>query len=194
MLFVNKFHVGGVGHDVNVRSLIDEGAHVLEVPYAASREFLEKPEHFNHPVIDLFALLENEGKVLNDFRRFFGIVIAEFAVGGAVNLALKMKGDMIIENLDLKPTIDAMMRDFLDVSRYGVRDVPHKPSKWIRAWEDALSVTFKNEREGTYVLPLQVVVSMDWNTMHRAPIHVKPFEGYRTVGPNGIEMIQLDGA
>ncbi|GJZ41460.1 hypothetical protein Tco_0588346 [Tanacetum coccineum] len=28
-----------------------------------------------------------------------------------VNLALKMKRDMIIKNLDLKPTIDAMMRD-----------------------------------------------------------------------------------
>ncbi|GKB06040.1 hypothetical protein Tco_0834273 [Tanacetum coccineum] len=34
-----------------------------------------------------------------------------------------------------------------------------------------------------------VVVSMDWNVMPRAPIQVKPFEGYRrTVGPNGIEI------
>ncbi|GJR63818.1 hypothetical protein Tco_0009883 [Tanacetum coccineum] len=56
-----------------------------------------------------------EGEVLNDFSRFVGILIAEFAAGGAVNLALKMKGDMIIKNLDLKPTIDAMMRDFLYV-------------------------------------------------------------------------------
>ncbi|GKA13504.1 hypothetical protein Tco_0693150 [Tanacetum coccineum] len=55
-----------------------------------------------------------EGEVLNDFLRFFGIPIAEFAVDGAVNLALKMKGDMIIKNLDLKPKIDAMMRDFLE--------------------------------------------------------------------------------
>nr|GEW69711.1 retrovirus-related Pol polyprotein from transposon TNT 1-94 [Tanacetum cinerariifolium] len=31
-------------------------------------------------------------------------LIAEFTTGGAVNLALKMKGDMIIENLNLKPT------------------------------------------------------------------------------------------
>ncbi|GKE57897.1 hypothetical protein Tco_1497082 [Tanacetum coccineum] len=54
-----------------------------------------------------------EGEVLNDFPRFVGILIAEFAAGGAVNLTLKMKGDMIIKNLDLKPTIDAMMRDFL---------------------------------------------------------------------------------
>ncbi|GJR03935.1 hypothetical protein Tco_0526919 [Tanacetum coccineum] len=55
-----------------------------------------------------------EGEVLNDFPRFVGILIAEFADGSAVNLALKMKGDMIVENLDLKPTIDAVMRDFLD--------------------------------------------------------------------------------
>ncbi|GKA10356.1 hypothetical protein Tco_0689789 [Tanacetum coccineum] len=57
-----------------------------------------------------------EGEVLNDFSRFFGILVAEFVAGGAVNLALKMKGDMIIKNLDLKPIIDAMMRDFLDPS------------------------------------------------------------------------------
>ncbi|GJX82380.1 hypothetical protein Tco_0331861 [Tanacetum coccineum] len=51
-----------------------------------------------------------EGEVLNDFPRFIGILIAEFTVGDAVNLALKMKGDMIIKKLDLKPTIDAMRR------------------------------------------------------------------------------------
>ncbi|GKD74749.1 hypothetical protein Tco_1333031, partial [Tanacetum coccineum] len=54
-----------------------------------------------------------EGEVLTNFSRFVGILIAEFAAGGAVNLALKMKGDTIIKNLDLKPTINAMMRDFL---------------------------------------------------------------------------------
>ncbi|GJY82129.1 hypothetical protein Tco_0494880 [Tanacetum coccineum] len=53
-----------------------------------------------------------EGEVLNDFPRLVGVVIAEFAAGGAVNLALKMKGDMIVENLDLKPTINAEMRTF----------------------------------------------------------------------------------
>ncbi|GJZ33985.1 hypothetical protein Tco_0579421 [Tanacetum coccineum] len=57
-----------------------------------------------------------EGKVLNDFLRFVSVLIAEFVVGGAVNFALKMKGDMIIETLDLEPTIDAMMRDFLEIS------------------------------------------------------------------------------
>ncbi|GJX73176.1 hypothetical protein Tco_0311771 [Tanacetum coccineum] len=89
----------------------------------AGREFLEKPEHFSHPTIDLLTLLENgvlksfhpfEGEVLNNFPRFVSILVAEFAAGGAVNLAFKMKGDMIIENLDLKPMIDAMMRDFLE--------------------------------------------------------------------------------
>ncbi|GKF10668.1 hypothetical protein Tco_0048594 [Tanacetum coccineum] len=57
-----------------------------------------------------------EGEVLNDFPRFVGVLIMEFAAGGTVNFALKMKGDMVIENLDLKPTIDAMMRDFLEIS------------------------------------------------------------------------------
>ncbi|GJS39086.1 hypothetical protein Tco_0564129, partial [Tanacetum coccineum] len=55
-----------------------------------------------------------EGEVLNNFLRFVSILIVKFAASGAVNLALKMKGDMIIENLDLKPKIDAMMRDFLE--------------------------------------------------------------------------------
>ncbi|GKG18137.1 hypothetical protein Tco_0372435, partial [Tanacetum coccineum] len=52
-------------------------------------------------------------EVLNDFPRFIGVLIEEFAAGDAVNLTLKMKGDMIINFLDLKPTIDAVMRDFL---------------------------------------------------------------------------------
>ncbi|GJR40282.1 hypothetical protein Tco_1215966 [Tanacetum coccineum] len=56
-----------------------------------------------------------EGEVLNDFPRFIGVLIAEFADGGVVNLALKIKGDMIIKKLDLKPTIDAVMRDFLEI-------------------------------------------------------------------------------
>ncbi|GKB98092.1 hypothetical protein Tco_0984229 [Tanacetum coccineum] len=55
-----------------------------------------------------------EGEVLNDFPRFISILIAEFSASGAVNLTLKMKGDMITENLDLKPKINAMMRDFLE--------------------------------------------------------------------------------
>ncbi|GJW00348.1 probable LRR receptor-like serine/threonine-protein kinase [Tanacetum coccineum] len=65
-------------------------------------------------VIPAFMVIE--GEVLNDFPGFVGILIAEFVAGSAVNLTLKMKGDMIIKNLDLKPTIDAIMRDFLEVS------------------------------------------------------------------------------
>ncbi|GJR91600.1 hypothetical protein Tco_0215611 [Tanacetum coccineum] len=34
--FVGKSHVGGVGHDVHIGPLIDEGVHVLKVPYGAS--------------------------------------------------------------------------------------------------------------------------------------------------------------
>ncbi|GKE57335.1 hypothetical protein Tco_1496520 [Tanacetum coccineum] len=59
-----------------------------------------------------------EGEVLNDLPRFVGILVAEFAGGDAVNLTLKMKGDMIIKKLNLKPTIDAIMRDVLYPSRW----------------------------------------------------------------------------
>ncbi|GKC37462.1 hypothetical protein Tco_1049846 [Tanacetum coccineum] len=46
------------------------------------------------------TLMVVESEVLNDFPGFVSILIAEFAADGAVNLALKMKGDMIIKNLD----------------------------------------------------------------------------------------------
>nr|GEW75682.1 hypothetical protein [Tanacetum cinerariifolium] len=96
----------------------------------AGCEFLKKSEHFSHPIVDLLSLSENgilksfhpfalmviDGEVLNDFPRFVNILIVEFATGGAVNLALKMKGDMIKKNLNLKLTIDAMMRDFWNKS------------------------------------------------------------------------------
>ncbi|GKD74695.1 hypothetical protein Tco_1332977 [Tanacetum coccineum] len=55
-----------------------------------------------------------KSEILNDFPRFIGVLIVEFATSGAVNLTLKMKRDMIIKNLDLEPKIDAMMEDFLD--------------------------------------------------------------------------------
>nr|GEZ81078.1 hypothetical protein [Tanacetum cinerariifolium] len=131
---------------LRVRNLILNDGGTRSKRGFAGREFLEKFKHFSHPTIDLLALLENgvlksshsfgirchvvpyssfksafmvvEGEVLNDFPRFVGVLIAEFAVDGAVNLVLKMKGDMIIKNLDLKPTIDAMMRGFLDPSRW----------------------------------------------------------------------------
>ncbi|GJU97343.1 hypothetical protein Tco_1326614 [Tanacetum coccineum] len=40
-----------------------------------------------------------EGEVLNDFPRFVGILIAEFTATSAINLAFKMKGDMIIKKI-----------------------------------------------------------------------------------------------
>ncbi|GKE63108.1 hypothetical protein Tco_1513475 [Tanacetum coccineum] len=54
------------------------------------------------------CLMVIESEVLNDFLIFIGVFITEFAVCGAVNLAVKMKGDMIIENLNLEPVIDAI--------------------------------------------------------------------------------------
>ncbi|GJX56641.1 hypothetical protein Tco_0286538 [Tanacetum coccineum] len=59
-----------------------------------------------------------EGEVLNDFPRLVRVLIADFSNGSAVNLAIKMKQDMIIKKLDLKPTIDAIMRDFMYPSRW----------------------------------------------------------------------------
>ncbi|GJV74798.1 hypothetical protein Tco_1506382 [Tanacetum coccineum] len=60
-------------------------------------------------------LMVVEGEVLN-VPGFVRVLIENFSASGAVNLALKMKQDMIIKNLDLKPTIDAMMRLFCSKS------------------------------------------------------------------------------
>ncbi|GJX81954.1 hypothetical protein Tco_0331435 [Tanacetum coccineum] len=60
-----------------------------------------------------------KSEILNDFLRFFSVLVAKLAAGSAVNLALKVKRDMIRENLDLGPKINAMMRDFLE-----------SPSQW----------------------------------------------------------------
>nr|GEY80638.1 hypothetical protein [Tanacetum cinerariifolium] len=64
----------------------------------------------------ILFFLSSEGEVLNDFPIFISALIADFAAGSAVNITLKMNGGMIIENLSLKPTVDAMMREFLDKS------------------------------------------------------------------------------
>ncbi|GJW69842.1 hypothetical protein Tco_0126759 [Tanacetum coccineum] len=64
-------------------------------------------------------------EVLNDFPRLFGVLVVELATGGALNLVLKVKRDMIVENLDLKLKIDAMMRDFLE-----------SPSRWKELSKD----------------------------------------------------------
>ncbi|GJS33904.1 hypothetical protein Tco_0532286 [Tanacetum coccineum] len=89
-----------------------------------------------------------KGEVLNNFPRFVGILIAEFAADGAVNLALKIKGDMIIENLDLKPTIDAMVREFLESIVWSVVG--------IKRLLDDLGVTATNLMMLVYKLPLLV--------------------------------------
>ncbi|GKB55421.1 putative ribonuclease H-like domain-containing protein [Tanacetum coccineum] len=74
-----------------------------------------------------------DGEVPKNFPRFVGIFIVEFTAGSAVNLAFKMKGDMIIENLDLKPTINAMMRDFLDhLSQSSSGELLTKWSPWMK--------------------------------------------------------------
>nr|GEX04003.1 hypothetical protein [Tanacetum cinerariifolium] len=57
-----------------------------------------------------------EGEVLNDFPRFVGALIVESAIAAAVNFALKMKGDMIVENLNLKLT--DIVAEFCGPSRW----------------------------------------------------------------------------
>ncbi|GJT32956.1 hypothetical protein Tco_0923375 [Tanacetum coccineum] len=86
-----------------------------------------------------------ECEFLNDFPGFVCILIAEFAAGGAINLALKMEGDMIIKNLDLELTIDAMMRDFLEVLRsFPVERIEQESGSKILPYRDgSCSKTFK---------------------------------------------------
>nr|GFC22430.1 hypothetical protein [Tanacetum cinerariifolium] len=55
------------------------------------------------------ALVVIESKVFNDLLS----LITELTTSGAVNFTFKVKGDMIVKSLD-KPTINAMMRDFLE--------------------------------------------------------------------------------
>ncbi|GJW47819.1 hypothetical protein Tco_0079465 [Tanacetum coccineum] len=57
-------------------------------------------------------------QLLEELLLFVRVLIADFSASGTVNLPLKMKRDMIIKNLDLKPTIDAMMRDILYSSQW----------------------------------------------------------------------------
>ncbi|GKE66725.1 hypothetical protein Tco_1520886, partial [Tanacetum coccineum] len=55
---------------------------------------LDLLDEFFHVIL---ALMVIKGEVLNDFLSFLDVLIAEFAVGGAVNLEHEMKGDMIIK-------------------------------------------------------------------------------------------------
>ncbi|GKB37069.1 hypothetical protein Tco_0882011, partial [Tanacetum coccineum] len=54
-----------------------------------------------------------KSKILYDLPGFLSVLIAKLAASGAVNFTIKMKRDMIVENLDLKPKINAIMRDIL---------------------------------------------------------------------------------
>ncbi|GJV94277.1 hypothetical protein Tco_1545854 [Tanacetum coccineum] len=53
-------------------------------------------------------------EIIYDFPRFFSVLVAELTASSAVSLTLKMNRDMIIENLDLEPKINAMARNFLE--------------------------------------------------------------------------------
>ncbi|GJX51071.1 hypothetical protein Tco_0277916 [Tanacetum coccineum] len=64
-------------------------------------------------VIQTLVVIESE--IPYNFPRFFGVDVTKLASDAVVNFVLKRKRDMIIENLDLEPNIDAMMRDFDDI-------------------------------------------------------------------------------
>nr|GEX35870.1 retrovirus-related Pol polyprotein from transposon TNT 1-94 [Tanacetum cinerariifolium] len=59
-----------------------------------------------------------KSEIIYDFPRFFSVLVMKLTTGGVVNFAFKKKEDMIIENLDFEPKIDAMMREFLDQDKY----------------------------------------------------------------------------
>ncbi|GJU21695.1 hypothetical protein Tco_1155037 [Tanacetum coccineum] len=89
-----------------------------------------------------------KSKILNDFPRFFGVLVVELATGGAVNLALKVKRDMIIENLDLEPKINAMMRNFLE-----------SPSRWKELSKETSSKILPS-RDGSCRKTLKLIASL----------------------------------
>nr|GFC18955.1 hypothetical protein [Tanacetum cinerariifolium] len=53
-----------------------------------------------------------KSEILDDFPRFFSVLVVKLAADDTINLTFKVKRDMITENLDLEPKIDAMMRTF----------------------------------------------------------------------------------
>ncbi|GJR36790.1 hypothetical protein Tco_1212474 [Tanacetum coccineum] len=62
-------------------------------------------------------LLGSESVPLNlTARRIFGVSVTKLATSRLVNGSSCGGSDMVIEDLDLEPKIDAMMRDFLEVS------------------------------------------------------------------------------
>ncbi|GJS09311.1 hypothetical protein Tco_0366107 [Tanacetum coccineum] len=84
----------------------------------------DRLDRFSEVPCVILALMVVKSEVLNVFPRFFGVLVAEFATGGAVNLILTMKRDLIIKDLDLEPKIDATMRDFLEMSLRSVVVLP----------------------------------------------------------------------
>nr|GEW65134.1 protein ALP1-like isoform X1 [Tanacetum cinerariifolium] len=101
-----KLQKRDLGNTLQVESWVPQLLLLPQLMIPTDREFLKKPEHLCHLIVDLLSLYENG--ILKPLHLF------EFATGGAVNFALKMKGEMVIKNLNLKLTIDAMMRDFLE--------------------------------------------------------------------------------
>ncbi|GJS47223.1 hypothetical protein Tco_0597344 [Tanacetum coccineum] len=88
-----------------------------------------------------FMVVKSE--VLNVFPRLFGVLIVELATGSAVNFTLKIKGDMVVKKFDLKPTIDAMMRDFLEQSFPVERIEQGKSSKILPCGDGSFWKPFK---------------------------------------------------
>ncbi|GJR28679.1 retrovirus-related pol polyprotein from transposon TNT 1-94 [Tanacetum coccineum] len=105
------------GRETHFNMVTEGGGFMLLQPEGSLIQIIQKKSTSKKALYGK-SKLQDLGEVLNDLPRFVGILIAEFATGCTVNLTLKVKGDMIIKKLNSKPTIDAMMRDFLDPSQW----------------------------------------------------------------------------
>nr|GEV20075.1 retrovirus-related Pol polyprotein from transposon TNT 1-94 [Tanacetum cinerariifolium] len=129
------------------------------------------------------------GEILYDFLRFFSAFILKFAAGGTVNLILKVKWDLIVKNLDLKPTIDAITRDFLErvLSLFATSMSSESTSfrKSLRCWfgsseripwkENSFCTNrMVSDRRGTTLFPKGI--SMLLLTKLKGKSHVTPYE------------------
>ncbi|GKA75595.1 hypothetical protein Tco_0781973 [Tanacetum coccineum] len=110
------------------KNLMDRGMIFTSDPWSAKAFINFKPPMllgitklppFTAFIANFFLIISlymgpTDSEILYKFPRFFGVLVTKLATGGVVNFALNGKRDMIIENLDLEPKIDAMMRDFLE--------------------------------------------------------------------------------
>ncbi|GJT70904.1 hypothetical protein Tco_1030190, partial [Tanacetum coccineum] len=114
-----------------------------------------------------------KSEILYDFPRFFGVLVAELTATGMVNLTFKMNRDMIIENLDLEPKINAIERDFLDPSRWkelsketGSKILPSGDGSCRKTFNPIASLIGEDDRECVCMCEIQIVVRKKVNSRY----------------------------